>query len=179
MEGKNMNKLSIGVALVVSALVVGCQDSNFNNPISSDFSKNAPSLSKGNFSNPDGTFELKAQLTFGESENMENTFDLTGSIQYTLVAAGGDEPYALSLVTDATLQSLGSPGETGKVYAESIDFLDLSGKESVSYEKAYKIDQLARLLELHVAFDITPDNVSINRMWLAEVSGRLSAKGPK
>ena len=165
-----MKKVSIGVAIVVSALVVGCQDSRNNNPISGDFSKNTPSLSKQVKSTPGGgTIDLRGRVTVGETESLENSYDVVGTVQYTLFNTG-DQSYQLSFVSDGSVQSLGSSGSLGKFYSESFDQVIIPTKDPVSYEKVYGVGQLDRTLELHVVFNVTQDAVQVSNFWLSPPS---------
>ena len=98
---------------------------------------------------------------------MENTFDLIGQIQYTLVPAG-DDSYAFSVVTNATLES-GIKNGTGSVYGESIDPVFIAGQEAVSYERVYSVSNLKdQEMDLHIQFTLTVDEVQISNMWLSE-----------
>lgn len=156
-----MKKISVVVAVIVSALVIGCQENQFN-PISSD-SQSAGSFAKKTSSNPDGVFELKTQV-----KSVDNTYNLVGQIQYTLVPAENDS-YAFSVVTDATLESIGIKNGTGTVYGESIDPVVITSKEAVTYERVYKISSLIdKELDLHIAFSLTVDQVQISNIWLSD-----------
>lgn len=163
-----MKKVSIVVAVVVSALVIGCQENNQFNPISSDFSHNTGSVAKKSSSNPDGVFELKTQVTIGNIESVDNTYDLVGQIQYTLVP-GGDDSYAFSVVTDATLESIGTKNGTGTVYGESIDPVFITAKEAVAYERVYSVSNIKdKEMDLHIEFSLTADEVQISNIWLRD-----------
>ena len=161
-----MKHFSIIVAVVVSALVIGCQDNNQFNPISSD-SHNTGTFVKNSNTSPDGVFELNTQVTLGNTESVDNTYDLIGQIQYTLVP-GGDDSYSFSVVTNATLES-GIKNGTGSVYGESIDPVIIAAKEAVLYERVYSVSNLQDIqMDLHIQFTLTADEVQVTNMWLSE-----------
>ncbi len=161
-----MKHFSIIVAVVVSALVIGCQDNNQFNPISSDSHNTGVVVKKSNTS-PDGVFELNTQVTLGNTESVDNTYDLIGQIQYTLVP-GGDDSYSFSVVTNATLES-GIKNGTGSVYGESIDPVIIAAKEAVLYERVYSVSNLQDIqMDLHIQFTLTADEVQVTNMWLSE-----------
>jgi hypothetical protein len=165
-----MKKVSFGVALIVSALVIGCQDSS-NNPISNPAS--AISKAKGNV-NPDGIIVLKQLVSKDPSVETAEMFDLAGTIQYTLV--GADNNYDLSLVVDGSIQSLSNPDMTGKIYSESIDFVMIPEKEAVSYEKTLVIDNFDLGYELHILFMISTTDVQVAGAWLSDPGSFQNAK---
>ncbi len=161
-----MKTFSFIVAVVVSVLVIGCQDNNQFNPISSD-SHNAGAVVTKSNSSPDGVFELQTQLTFGNNESVDNTYDVAGQIQYTLVP-GEVNSYTFSVVTSATLES-GIKDATGSVYGESIEPVTIVGKDAVAYERVYKVSNLKeKEMDLHVQFTLTVEEVQVSNMWLSE-----------
>ena len=161
-----MKTLSIGVAILVSALVIGCQDSNFNNPISSDAPKPASSLAKNFSSNPDGILDLKTPVVYRVSDLYQLTYLMTGGVQYTLTPTGDQEIYTLSLVTRVELQSLNEEGEVGIVYSEIIEPVKIVGKDAFTFEQAYLVSKLSQELELHMTFSVSPEDVHMTKVWL-------------
>jgi hypothetical protein len=174
MKGFSMKRFSFVVAVVVSALVLGCQDSNMTNPISNDFAgAKAPAFSRPNGSLPDGSYDFKVQLNSRPAEAANGEYEVTGSVQYVLVQSG-DETYELALVTRGTAEHLQN-GSSGSFYGESIDYVTMPGKGSAKVEKSYVIEGLDQALKLHISFAVSETEVTVEKMWLAEGadSGKL------
>lgn len=170
-----MKRFSIVLAFIVSVLVVGCQNSDFSNPISPDRSSGVTSSMKGNL-NPDGFIELKKEFSIRRGNIFERIYNLEGTIQYTLVY-DGDNNYSLSLVTDATLRSQNEKEEGAVIYDESIELLKLSEKEVMSKSKTFTIDNFADNLQLHIEFQISMDAVEVSDIRLTESGKLATAKG--
>ncbi len=169
-----MKRFSFVVAIVVSALVLGCQDSNMTNPISNDFAgAGVPSFSRPNSSLPDGSYDFKVQLNSRPAEAANGEYEAMGSIQYILVQSG-DETYELALVTRGTVEHLQN-GNSGSFYGESIDEVTIPSKGYAKVEKSYVIEGLDQALKLYFSFAVSETEVTVERMWLAEGadSGKL------
>jgi len=163
-----MRTLSFVVAIVVSALVLGCQDSNMTNPISSDVSgKHAAAFARPNGSLPDGSYDFKQQLYIGQSDGVNNGFEVSGSIQYILVQSG-DQTFELALVVRGSAEKLYEKGVSGTIYGESMDYLTLDGKQPAQIEKSYVIQGLDALISLHISFSVSETDVTVEKMWLTE-----------
>lgn len=163
-----MRNLSFVVAIAVSALVLGCQDNNMTNPISSNASGNhAAAFARPNGSLPDGAVDFKEQLYLGLADGVNNGFEVSGSIQYILVQSG-DQTFELALVVRGTAEKLYEKGASGTIYGESMDYITLDGKQPAQVEKSYLIVGLDGLISLHVAFSVSETDVTVEKMWLTE-----------
>lgn len=171
-----MKKFSFVVALVVSALVLGCQDSNMTNPISNDFSgQSAPVFSRPSGSSlPDGSSEFKVQLNPRPAEAANGGYEVTGNVQYILMQSG-DETYELALVAHGSAENLHN-GNSGSFYGESIDWVSFGEKGFVELEKTYPIDGVDELVSLHIRYTVTQSAVVINKIWMSDdsFSGRIA-----
>ena len=170
-----MKKLSFVVALVVSALVIGCQDSNMTNPISNDLSgKNVVSFSRpsGN-SLPDGSSEFKVQLNPRPAEAASGGYEVTGSVQFILLQSG-DETYELALVARGSAENMQN-GNAGSFYGESIDYVSFGEKGFVDLDKSYRIEGVDELVSLHIEYRVTESAVVIQKIWMSDdsTSGRV------
>lgn len=165
-----MKTLTIGVAILVSVLVIGCQESNLNNPISSDTQMSAQHVGKKFSSNPDGILSIKSPVVYRVSDIYQLTYLMVGGIQYTLIPTGEQEIYTLSLVTQVELQSIDNEDEVGIVYSEMIEPVKISGKDASSFEQTYRVSKLSQELELHVIFSISPEEVQLSKVWLEKPS---------
>ncbi len=170
-----MKKFSFVVAIVASALVIGCQEGNMTNPISNDLSASGlPMFSRPNGSLPDGSYDFKVQLSLHPAEAANGEYEVAGSIQYIL-SQSGEETYELALVVSGTADHLQN-GNSGSFYGESIDFVSLREKGFVKVEKSYPIQGLDEPAKLQITFVVTETEVTVEKMWLAEdaTSGKLS-----
>lgn len=170
-----MKKFSFLVAIVVSALVLGCQDNNMTDPISSNLSESSlPTFSRPNGTLPDGSYDFKVQLSPRPAEAANGEYEVAGSVQYILVQSG-DETYELALVASGTANHLQN-GNSGSFYGESIDYVSLSGKGFAKVDKSYPIHGLDEPLKLQITYLVTQTEVTVEKIWLAEdvSSGKLS-----
>ncbi len=169
-----MKRVSLIVAVAVSAILIGCQDSSNVNPISNDLPRT--SASKIMPSTPDGAITLNGYLGLNASEGVDNSYVLNGTVQFT-VFASDENAFSLSLVTDASLESLADQKQIGRATGESIDQVQLSTKEATICEKVYRMTGLNKDIDLHLQFSVTPDDVQLAQMWIEEglPHGRISA----
>jgi hypothetical protein len=170
-----MKKVSLVVAVAISAILVGCQDNNNINPVGNEMSK-APS--KAVATSPDGTIQLSGQVTLGPTETVDQSFSVEGQASYTLVALD-NQNFALSLVADASLISFSEKGMSGKIYGESIDEVSISPKEAASFEKKFAVTGFDKDVDLHVHFSVTAESVVADYMWLEESLPQGFAKATK
>lgn len=160
-KGNTMKKASLVVAIVVSALVVGCQDSNFNNPVGGDFAKNGSSPAKNSGINVEGTLDLQHQFSLSETEGVDNTFDVLGTIQYAVLPTEDNRFFLFNLETDGNLQSLASNGAVSKIYDSSSDQIEIPFKQSISFDKVYALEGLEKAMDMHVKFNVSAIGVYI------------------
>ena len=170
-----MKKVSLVVAVAISAILVGCQDNNNLNPVGNEMSK-APS--KVVATGPDGTIQLSGQVTMGPTETVDQSFNVEGQVSYTLVALD-NQNFALSLIVDASLISFSEKGMSGKAYGESIDEVSVSLKEPVGFEKKFAVTGFDKDVDLYVHFSVTAESVVADYMWLEEALPQGSAKTTK
>lgn len=170
----NMKKLSIGAALLVSALVVGCQDSN-NDPISSNFSTAHRSMSKKT-DNPDGIIAIDQVVSRGEAE-VADAYELSATLQYTLTSTGFDGVYSLSTVFGGTMLSLADGKTTGRADGEAIEDVVIPEKTSVEITKSYTVKELEQTIRLYITLDVAADKIEFRRAWIEDdPKGGFSSK---
>jgi hypothetical protein len=162
-----MQKISFGVALVVSLLVLGCQE-NTTNPVSGNTpAPSALTRPNGDYS---GTLKLAQVVTVQKENGTEGAADyysIDGTIQYDVASTPGDM-IQLDLNTQASVGSLVN-GNTGSISASTTEYLFLADDGAVNYEKTYIVENIDRALELHVVLKVTRDNAVIDNVWLRDV----------
>jgi hypothetical protein len=162
-SGGKMKRVSFGVALVVSALVIGCQDSSNNNPISSD---NVPSPAKrSSFSHSpayDGVIELKEVINKGRFVESAEEFSVNGSVAYTILPSGADQEdmYTVTLVSDVTVQANGDSKDSYSAYDESVQDVSIpKGPQRVV--RSISLFSTERPLRLYFEFDVDAQTVTL------------------
>ncbi|MBI5474496.1 MAG: hypothetical protein HY961_19330 [Ignavibacteriae bacterium] len=160
-----MKSLLVVIAIAVSLFVIGCQENN--SPINTEAPTSQSPLVKIS-SNPQGTLPIVTQLTLGTVEAVDNTYDVDGEMQFSLVATD-QGVYSFGLVTSATLRPIDGKGEAGTVYDESTDLVVLPDKEFVLYKKIFRVTGLGeKEADLNVMLAISEDEVKIESVWLSQ-----------
>lgn len=157
-----MKNFSFVVALIVSALVIGCQDSG-NDPMSAS-TMSASKMSK--VDNPDGIITLKHALYKGESVGIPEEYFVSGSIGYTLVPFDGNR-YVLSLVTDAQVQNSASKA-AGSVYGESMDEVEIAEKEAILVSRSFAVRAGEESLRLNIELKVAVESVELSSISIVD-----------
>lgn len=165
-----MKQFSFVVALIVSVLVIGCQDSA-NDPISAS-NGSAPKMSK--VTNPDGIISLKHLVYKGESVEVPVEYLVSGTIGYTLVPFDGNR-YALSLVTEAQVQNNVSKS-VGSTYGESIQELEIAEGEAILHRETFTVRTGEEALRLYIQLKISAESVELADLSLVDDMASRSFK---
>jgi hypothetical protein len=161
-----MKHFSFVVALIVSALVIGCQDSG-NDPISASNSS-APKLSK--MTNPDGIINLKHVVYKGESVGVPEEYLVSGNIGYTLVPFDGNR-YVLSLVTEAQVQN-GASKAVGSAYGESMEEFEIL-EGAILVNQSFQVRAGNEWLRLYIELKVAAESVELASVSIADdMAGR-------
>ncbi len=168
-----MKRAMIGIGVAISVFVIGCQDAN-NSPIGSEVTSSQAPLVKISANNPNGIIPLATQLTLGEIEGVDNTYNVTGEIHFSLVAADQGS-YSFALVTTATLRPLDEKGAVGTVYNESNDMIVVPTKEYVLFKKILRVADLGeKEVDLNIILAISETDVKVESVWLSQPNPILS-----
>ncbi len=164
-----MRNVSFGVALAVSALMIGCQDGSNNNPVGSALT---PSIAKTASIppriNPDGVITLKHIIAKENSPSLSDFYSVEGTVSYTLVETGSPDVYTLSLVIDATVQSLSNEKAESKAYFEMIEDMTISEKDGVDVLQAISLSDSSNPLRLSCEFHVSRDYVELTGISIAD-----------
>jgi len=131
---------------------------------------NTSAVAKPTSTDLQGSLELQTQLSVGETESVDNTYDVVGTIEYSLEQSEQEGFYTFAIVTDASVQSLASNSTASKIFSQSSDWLEIPAKRSISHEKVYEFEGFDRRLELHITFNLSSNGVYIESVGITESS---------
>lgn len=156
------------LAILVTSLIMGCQDGSITDPIAMTASED-PRLSK---TQPVKTLVLNAVLR--EPGNVFNSLvELAGQVGYTATVVLLDpippnSQYAvrLNLTADAVLRPYNSNGPVWSISGSSEEWATIPESGSTFLTKRYQIEGRDDGMRLNLRFRITLTSVEINGMWL-------------
>ena len=163
---------NILLAFVVSSvlLLIGCEDSSINNPVSTESSNQ---VGKPNDNTLRGSITLEHKL--GDPVRRNDYYLLSGKINYTQVLnrrspqaiAAGYDVY-LNISVDATLKDILSNLEPniGEIKSESEDRFYLNTNGNYILVKSYQINGLPERIELVCTFAVTAEGLKLESVVL-------------
>ncbi len=157
-----MKYLVGGLAMVVAMFVMGCQDSDVSNPVAS-----APIKSTAKVQG--GVIDLRGEVTLKTIEAVNGSWMLTGQASYTILPAL--EGLSVEIAFDGQLVPTYINGNGGGFASgQSIDIVSVASKQFTTLEKEYIFDGGEKLQTLHVRYIVTENEVSVDAMWVEELS---------
>ena len=177
-----MKRAMFALAAVVGLLVAGCQDDNSVTEATTSaaaragtYQKPAPTnnliVLRGIMADPDGEKGIGVEIT--------------GQVWFSLYPVTPDkdeqfpkEQFDLTLQTEADVHSLAKDGFSFKVDGASTDRIvinTLNDSAPISLTKTYTVLQVDNQISLHLLFEITSTDVSVQKMWLTRAYIRDSA----
>jgi hypothetical protein len=162
-----MKKVSFGVAVLVSGLMIGCQDST--NPIdittSSALHKGAPMPIP---QYPDGVISVKQIVLKEDSPNLRDFYAVEGTIAYTLVQTEDPSIYAFSLVADLNVRPLSDEKAQSTVYFEIIQDVQIQDKEEINVMQSAVVGDAPSPLRVFLDFRVSNEYVELANIRLLD-----------
>lgn len=163
-----MKRAASILAILVSSLIMGCQNSNIMEPVTA-VAPEALQLSK---TQPVNSLALNAVLR--EPGNILNSFvEITGVVAYqtTVVTLDPIPPnpqhaVRLNLATDATLRPYNSNDPIWSISGSSEDWMPIPESGTAFLTKRYRIEGRSDGMSLNVRFRTTLTSIELTSMWL-------------
>jgi len=158
-------KHSLFAAIIASLLlVIGCQESNLNEPIA-----NQNAITHVSKSSPiSSLLILQGIVSQPSPKEFTPSFTINGTAMYWLIPTDvkGVPGVELRVSVSAELMPVGAGKRAGVINDRSSDKLITAGKGGVSFEKEYAIQENNGLSSLHIKFNVTDQEVTIESIWL-------------
>ena len=155
-----MKRSMFVLAIVLMAIIIGCQESNVNGPSATPMLETNP-VSKAAPSNNSGVIVLQATVI---NANTNEQYSITGEVKYglTQLPIMSEELFDVALDTQAKVKQLGSTERGWTVNDNSSERVDLTRRTSATVDKWYFLQGGPHSLYLHVRFEVTATTVSVN-----------------
>lgn len=161
-----MKKVTFAVAVIISALVLGCQDGNYN-PASTELSHGSMQFTRPGDTEPGPSLDVKETLSYFDSRGEEHTYDIVGTVNYELSAIN-DEAYRINIVFNANFFLPGEQVVVGSINSTSTEFATLTKEGTYTLKKTFFVRNMVPATELHVKFEVTKGLLVASTMWLDE-----------
>jgi hypothetical protein len=163
-----MKNVLLSAILVLSVILVGCQENSALDPISSS---NNASLLKPTPNT--GVLDLKGEVVVG-SVGIPVTYHVSGLAlyEYTIdVTSGKDPVIEFSIETAGSVRHQAHAQADGTFGGESIEILPPANSQGIAYvQKDYFIPELSSKIHFIIAFNMDNAAVSIQSMWMDDVN---------